>query len=77
MGAATLTVAFLTDMYMKQHKELVLWGALSGIVMLSLGSSMLFMHLLDHMAVIHVLNPLVLSQSPLHGSPGAPSSSSG
>jgi formate-dependent nitrite reductase membrane component NrfD len=59
LGAATLTVAFLTDMYMKQHKELVLWGAISGIVMLSLGSGFLFWHLLDHFAVIHVLNPLV------------------
>ena len=64
LGAATLTTTFLTDMYMKPHKELVLWGAWSGIVMLSLGSSMLFIHLLDHMAVIHVLNPLVLFNQP-------------
>lgn len=64
LGAATLTITFLTDMYMKPHKELVLWGAWSGIIMLSMGSSMLFIHLLDHMAVIHVLNPLVLFNQP-------------
>lgn len=64
LGAATLTTTFLTDMYMKPHPELVLWGAWSGIVMLSLGSAMLFLHLLDHMAVIHVLNPMVLINQP-------------
>ncbi len=64
MGAAVLVVAFLTDMYMKQHKELVIWGAISGVVMLSLGSLMLFIHLLDHLAVIHVLNPFVLFLNP-------------
>ena len=39
--------------------------------MLSLGSSMLFIHLLDHLAVIHVLNPLVLFNQPTPGLPGA------
>lgn len=64
LGAATLVVTFLTDMYLKPHRDLVLWGAFSGIAMLGLGSLMLFMHLLDHMAVIHVLNPLVLIRQP-------------
>ncbi len=64
LGAAVLTTTFLTDMYMKPHPELVLWGTWSGVVMLSLGSSMLFLHLLDHMAVIHVLNPMVLINQP-------------
>ena len=64
LGAAVLVVSFLTDMYMKQHKELVIWGAISGVVMLSLGSLLLFIHLLDHLAVIHVLNPFVLFLNP-------------
>jgi formate-dependent nitrite reductase membrane component NrfD len=64
LGAATLVVTFLTDMYLKPHRELVLWGAFSGIVMLGLGSLMLFGHLLHHVAVIYVLNPLVLFQQP-------------
>jgi polysulfide reductase chain C len=64
MGAAILVVTFLTDMYLKQHRALVLWGAFSGIIMLALGSLLLFMHLLDHWAVIHVLNPLVLFRQP-------------
>ncbi|MGE0079673.1 MAG: NrfD/PsrC family molybdoenzyme membrane anchor subunit [Thiohalomonadaceae bacterium] len=64
LGAATLAVTFLTDMYLKPHRELVLWGAFSGIAMLGLGSLMLFGHLLNHVAVIHVLNPLVLFQQP-------------
>lgn len=64
LGAATLAVTFLTDMYLKPHRELVLWGAFSGVVMLGAGSLMLFLHLLDHMAVIHVLNPLILFIKP-------------
>lgn len=64
LGAATLAVTFLTDMYMKAHRDLVLWGAFSGIVLLALGSLMLFTHLLDHRAVIHVLNPMVLIHKP-------------
>jgi len=65
LGAATLTTTFLTDMYIKPHRELVLWGAWSGIIMLGLGSAMLFLHLLDHVAVIHVLNPMVLINQPI------------
>ncbi len=64
LGAATLTTTFLTDMYIKPHRELVLWGTWSGIIMLCLGSAMLFLHLLDHVAVIHVLNPMVLINQP-------------
>ncbi len=64
LGAATLAVTFLTDMYMKPHRDLVLWGAFSGVVLLALGSLMLFSHLLDHRAVLHVLNPMVLINKP-------------
>jgi len=64
LGAATLAVTFLTDMYMKAHRDLVLWGAFSGVALLALGSLMLFSHLLDHRAVIHVLNPMVLINKP-------------
>jgi polysulfide reductase chain C len=64
LGAATLAVTFLTDMYLKPHRELVLWGAWSGIFLLMGGSLMLFHHLLDHWAVINVLNPLVLFRQP-------------
>ena len=64
LGAATLAVTFLTDMYLKPHRNLVLWGAGSGVVLLSLGSLMLFTHLLDHLAAIHVLNPLAMFNQP-------------
>lgn len=64
LGAATLSVTFLTDMYLKPHRNLVLWGAGSGVVLLSLGSMMLFGHLLHHLAAIHVLNPLVFIHKP-------------
>jgi len=64
MGAAVLVVSFLTDLYCKKYPELVIWGAYSGIIMLSLGSLLLFGHLLDHVAVIHVLNPLILFTKP-------------
>lgn len=64
LGAATLVVTFLTDMYLKAHRDLVLWGAWSGVVMLGIGSLMLFVHLLDYRAVIHVLNPFVFFLHP-------------
>lgn len=64
MGAAVMAVAFLTDMYLKEHPSLVIWGMISSIIMLSLGSGMLFIHLLDHVAVVHVLNPMVLLNKP-------------
>lgn len=64
LGAATLAVTFLTDMYLKPHRHLVIWGAGAGVVLLALGSLMLFSHLLDKMAVIHVLNPLIIFIKP-------------
>ncbi|MCG6862554.1 MAG: polysulfide reductase NrfD [Chromatiaceae bacterium] len=64
LGAATLAVTFLTDMYLKPHRNLVLWGAGAGVVLLSLGSMLLFWHLLDHLAAIHVLNPLAMINQP-------------
>jgi formate-dependent nitrite reductase membrane component NrfD len=64
LGAATLAVTFLTDMYLKPHRHLVIWGAGAGVVLLALGSLMLFGHLLDKWAVIHVLNPLILFIKP-------------
>jgi len=64
LGAATLAVTFLTDMYLKPHRNLVLWGAGAGVVLLAVGSLMLFGHLLDHLAVIHVLNPFILFTKP-------------
>ncbi len=64
LGAATLSVTFLTDMYLKPHPNLVLWGAGSGVVLLSIGSILLFGHLLDHMAAIHILNPFNLFINP-------------
>ena len=64
MGAATLSVSFLTDMFCRPHPKLVTWGALSGVIMLLISSAVLFAHLLHHVAVIYVLNPLVLFQQP-------------
>jgi formate-dependent nitrite reductase membrane component NrfD len=64
LGAATLAVTFLTDMYLKPHRNLVLWGAGAGVVLLSLGSMLLFWHLLDHLAAIHVMNPLAMLNQP-------------
>lgn len=64
LGAATVAVTFLTDMYLKHHRNLVLWGAWTGVVLLAAGSAMLFLHLLDHIAVIFVLNPFVIFLKP-------------
>lgn len=64
LGAATLTITFLTDMYCRPHRKLVLWGAISGVVLLAASSAVLFGHLLHHVAVIYVLNPLVLFKKP-------------
>jgi polysulfide reductase chain C len=57
LGAAMLTITFLTDMYCRPHPKLVMWGALSGVVMLTISSLVLFAHLLHHAAVIWVLIP--------------------
>lgn len=65
MGAATLVITNLTDMFRRGgHPSLAIWGSLSSFVMLAVGSLMLFIHLLDHLAVIHVMNPLVLLEKP-------------
>jgi len=64
MGAASVAISCLTDMYLKPHPQLVLWGNLSGFMMLNIGSSMLFLHLLHHLAVINVLVPTVLLNKP-------------
>ncbi|MBB1125364.1 polysulfide reductase NrfD [Thiospirillum jenense] len=64
LGAATLAVTFLTDMYLKPHRHLVIWGAGAGVVLLALGSLMLFGHLLHKSAVFHVLNPMILFNKP-------------
>ncbi len=57
LGAATLTITFFSDMYCRPHPRLVVWGALSGVLMLALSSLVLFVHLLHHAAVIYVLIP--------------------
>jgi len=77
LGAATLSISFLTDMYCRPHRKLVLWGALSGVVMLALSSAVLFGHLLHHTAVITCSTRWCCFTSPMPGSPGAPSSSCG
>lgn len=64
LGAATLSISFLTEMYCRPHRNLVLWGSLSGVVMLAISSAVLFGHLLHHVAVIYVLNPFVLFLHP-------------
>jgi formate-dependent nitrite reductase membrane component NrfD len=64
LGGAAVAVSILTNMYFKTHKQLVLWGNISALIMLSVGSLMLLIHLLDHIAVIHVLNPMVIINQP-------------
>jgi formate-dependent nitrite reductase membrane component NrfD len=64
LGAAVMAVSFLTDMYYRKHPRLVIWGMISSIVMLGAGSGMLFLHLLHHLAVVNVLNPMVLLNKP-------------
>lgn len=64
LGGALVVISCLTHMYIKPHKQLVIWANLSSFAMLSVGSLMLFLHLLDHLAIIHVLNPMVLVNKP-------------
>nr|VFJ94257.1 MAG: Formate-dependent nitrite reductase, membrane component NrfD [Candidatus Kentron sp. LFY] len=64
MGAAVMAVAFMTDMYLKRHPSLAISGMIASIAMLGLGSGLLFVHLLDRVAVVHVLNPLVVFNKP-------------
>lgn len=64
MGAALIALSTMTDMYWKAHKNLAMWGTVSGFVMLMGGTMMLFIHLLDHMAVIHLLTPMAVVNNP-------------
>ncbi|MBU0655103.1 MAG: polysulfide reductase NrfD [Gammaproteobacteria bacterium] len=67
LGAAVMGVVVITDMFRisnREHPTLVVWGAISSIIFLAVGSGMLFIHLLDHLAVLNVLNPLVLFTKP-------------
>jgi formate-dependent nitrite reductase membrane component NrfD len=64
LGAATLSITFLTDMYCRASPRLVIWGAISGVVMLAISSLVLFVHLLHHSAVIWVLIPAVFIFQP-------------
>jgi formate-dependent nitrite reductase membrane component NrfD len=64
LGAATLSITFLTDMYCRPHRNLVLWGAISGVVLLGISSAVLFGHLLHHAAVIYVLTPMAFINKP-------------
>ncbi|MBF0136401.1 MAG: polysulfide reductase NrfD [Magnetococcus sp. DMHC-1] len=64
MGAAVIVVSFLTHMYLREEKELVMWGALSGTAMLALGSGLLFLHLLHKWAAIYILTPWGIFHKP-------------
>jgi polysulfide reductase chain C len=64
MGAAVIAVSFLTHLYLRAEKELVMWGAISGVAMLAVGSGMLFLHLLNKWAAIYILTPYGLLHKP-------------
>jgi formate-dependent nitrite reductase membrane component NrfD len=64
LGGAAVVAACFTNMHLKEHKALVLWGNISAFIMLAVGSLFLFIHLLDHWAVINVLNPMVIFNQP-------------
>jgi formate-dependent nitrite reductase membrane component NrfD len=64
LGGAAVVASCFTNMHLKEHKALVLWGNISAFIMLSVGSLFLFLHLLDHFAVYHVLNPLIIYYRP-------------
>lgn len=58
MGAmvmAIVTAIHRFKIYGQENTKLMVWGNLTGFVMLSIGSALLFYHLLDHLAVWHVL----------------------
>jgi formate-dependent nitrite reductase membrane component NrfD len=57
MGAAAITTSFIIHRYLGPQKSLAIWGGVSGVVMLALGSGMLFLHLLDKWAAIYILTP--------------------
>lgn len=58
MGAMVMAVATIVHRvraFGQDNTRLMIWGNLSGFVMLAVGSAMLFYHLLDHLAVWRVL----------------------
>ncbi len=58
MGAMVMAIATLAHrlkLYGQDNTRLMVWGNLTGFAMLAIGSLMLFYHLLDHLAVWHVL----------------------
>ncbi|MBF0624083.1 MAG: polysulfide reductase NrfD [Magnetococcales bacterium] len=64
MGAAVIVVSFLSHMYLREEKELVMWGAISGTIMMVVGSGMLFLHLLNKWAAIYILTPWGIFHKP-------------
>ncbi|MBF0110995.1 MAG: polysulfide reductase NrfD [Magnetococcales bacterium] len=64
MGAAVVAVSFLTHMYLREEKELVMWGAISGVIMMVVGSGMLFLHLLNKWAVFYIVSPYGVFHKP-------------
>ena len=64
MGAALIALSTLTDMFLKANKRLAMWGTLGGVMLLAGGTLMLFFHLLDKMAVIHLITPMAIINNP-------------
>ncbi|MBF0144735.1 MAG: polysulfide reductase NrfD [Magnetococcales bacterium] len=64
MGAAVVATSFLTHMYLSEEKELVMWGAISGVIMMVVGSGMLFLHLLNPWAVFYIVSPYGVFHKP-------------
>ncbi|MBF0417183.1 MAG: polysulfide reductase NrfD [Magnetococcales bacterium] len=64
MGAASISLAIATDRFLKPHKTLVLWGVVGGVMMLNLGSMILFIHLLHHTAVLVLFTPFAIINQP-------------
>lgn len=64
MGAAACTVSIVTDLYVKPHRNLAMWGTVGGTLMLLAGSGLLFFHLMDQLAVIYLLNPIAIVNNP-------------
>ena len=58
MGAMVMAISTIihhVKAFGQDNTKLMIWGNLTGFVMLSVGSAMLFYHLLDHLAVWRVL----------------------
>ncbi|MBF0188140.1 MAG: polysulfide reductase NrfD [Magnetococcales bacterium] len=64
MGAAVVAVSFITHRHLSESRNLVMWGALSGVAMMAAGSGMLFIHLMDKWAAIYILTPWGIFQKP-------------